>query len=441
MAIDVMGRDCSRWSASPSYAHSMSCGAPEVARCLPRQCGHGTHFPVGEHRRAAGDVRWRAMMAPPRSTWYVSASLSPETSAVPRPGTALTTATPRRPLTGSALKPTPAHRAVDHALHEHSGRRRRQPKTVLPAVLQDPTAEAGSPDRGDTRSDRRARSTFSTLSSCPANECAAPSSSLAEDRTATCPRSPASASKARSSDARTGADGCAEPMSATISSSRRARVEPPRVPRRPGWTRSVGRQDEPTRYGKPGTRRFGERARLAAHRRSSQRVGRSQDVAHGALHESTSAGTAPRLRYISSVHTPDMISRRLPAPARLLRRNVTATAIHPAINAASSHPNGHRDANLSCRLPGAQRRRANGQQPRLDGGRPPPQRASRSRPRALRPGARGSCARSRRPRRWRSSPAETRQGHAAARCGRPRASRTPWRKRSISGMIAMCDAM
>ena len=123
---------------------------------------------IGTCIRCFGTMR-RSTIVPARSTSQVSASASPDTSAEPSPCTALTTATPRRPETGSALNATPAARGATMRCTITAGARRRR-QAVLAAVGENPSAEAGR-QTARTRSGTSAGGTFRKLSSCPANEC------------------------------------------------------------------------------------------------------------------------------------------------------------------------------------------------------------------------------------------------------------------------------
>ena len=128
-ASEVIGRDWSSSSRSPASAHSMSCGAPACrSAARARSATAATWAGVSDGRsRSASDtgtsatpppgasrwaivlvaITWLAMW-PSRPTVKVSPSCSPPTIVVPSPHVAPTTASERRPETGSALKATPA---------------------------------------------------------------------------------------------------------------------------------------------------------------------------------------------------------------------------------------------------------------------------------------------------------------------------------------------
>ena len=159
----------------------MSCGRP---KCRPRVRASAATSLYLARRRARLAARRRGRQpddrrsCPRRSTCQVSASRSPETSTSPSPGTALTTATPRRPETGSALNATPAARARTIRCTSTAGGRRLGVEPVLAPIRDDAVAEAGAPHARITLLGRRPGATDRKLSSWPANECVAPSSSL-----------------------------------------------------------------------------------------------------------------------------------------------------------------------------------------------------------------------------------------------------------------------
>jgi hypothetical protein len=103
----VIGRAWSSTNSPPASAHSMSWGAP--SRASTRRASAATRAATSASMAPSGAARQVA--SPPRTT-HSSGDTMPATSRSPRPRTALTTAVSTSPVTGSALKATPAASAA-----------------------------------------------------------------------------------------------------------------------------------------------------------------------------------------------------------------------------------------------------------------------------------------------------------------------------------------
>ncbi len=103
----VIGRAWSSTSSPPARAHSMSWGAPSWAST--RRASAATSAATSASMAPSGAARHVA--AAPR-TIHSSGDAPPATSRSPRPRTAFTTVVSRSPVTGSALKATPAASAA-----------------------------------------------------------------------------------------------------------------------------------------------------------------------------------------------------------------------------------------------------------------------------------------------------------------------------------------
>ena len=103
----VMGRACSHHKVPfSSMAHSKSRGWPHLLTPLSAS---STRVSTSSSRRIGiSPVSSETTMRPLKSVRIWSGVLCPETSASPSPATASTTTRSRRPVTGSAVKRTPA---------------------------------------------------------------------------------------------------------------------------------------------------------------------------------------------------------------------------------------------------------------------------------------------------------------------------------------------
>lgn len=184
-ASDVIGRDCTSQSLPSSIAHSTSCGEPSrppacrVASPMARSC-------ASLSSASSFDSAGRAMTWPCTSIRHVCPSAAPSTSGSAHPATALMTHTSASPVTGSAPNATPLTlgRSMVWTITAGTGA-----APVNPRPRRYSLTRAA---RADCCTFSIAAQTSSTatprwLSSNPANELSAPSSSGDEDRTASVP--------------------------------------------------------------------------------------------------------------------------------------------------------------------------------------------------------------------------------------------------------------
>ena len=202
----VTGRHWSRWRRPPSNAHSTSTGqpcCPSSSRASSATSASCAGSSEGRAFRKLGTATSRAApsavivirsFSAIRSSTVSSVALSrcqvsgvtvPFTMLSPRPQEALITMRSSRPETGSTLKVTP----------DASARTMRCTRTASARPVSGSPCARRYVSADSERSERQVRSTaastasrpttFSTVSCWPANDAVGPSSSSAEERTAT----------------------------------------------------------------------------------------------------------------------------------------------------------------------------------------------------------------------------------------------------------------
>ena len=217
--------------------------------------------------------------------------------------------------TGSAPKATPAARGETMRCTSTAGGRGRGGRPCSRRYARMRSLNAGPPHGAHAVRARRSGGTNRKLSSWPANECSAPSSSLADERTAT--SSPAGAELAtalRTAATIAGARRTVvEPRPSTAASV--ARFEPGPLFRRQAVVERIGGHDEPRRH-RAARRVPRARARRPCRRRAASSAASAAPRIQRQLrarHSANASGAAPRPRYISTVQTPDIALDRLAA--------------------------------------------------------------------------------------------------------------------------------
>ena len=165
----MTGRDCRSHTTPPATAHSMSCGPP---RARSASIARRTSSRSGARSTGPSSATMSALRTDPSPSRGMRAShgvSAPDTSVSPRPATAFTTRK-AAPVTGSIVKTTPAASGATICC------------TITPPVS---PIEARTVSTADAIASTSSPGTLRTVAYAPAPEKVAPSSSRADDLTAT----------------------------------------------------------------------------------------------------------------------------------------------------------------------------------------------------------------------------------------------------------------